>query len=653
MRRVLYVTAALATCLAAMPARAVQPVFDPAGGSFYDMPWPFELRRDRDGTVALANFPFGPSPILQSYAVALEQVPGFGVNSGVFVKFDGNLDTASLPADAAASREPGASVFLINVDPRSKRRGTRTPLWIRFRSAGDAYRDPRVLAAMPVPGHPLEPGTLYALVVTTAVRGEDGAPLAPAPLLARLRDETPSGPFETAALPLFRRLWEQLERYEGMSRTAVAAATIFRTATPADGLVAVEKLIRKRYGRRASNVAFGGDYGSYWLVTGDVVAPQFQDGTPPFTPATGRFVFDARGRPVPQREETLRFVLSVPKERADGTVRMPRSGWPAVHYMHGTGGSRLSFVGENIAGALAERGIAVLGIDQPLHGLRQGATPDGANFYNPLNPFALRDNPRQAAADSLTVHQLLARLRIDPALLPASAGAGYVLPARPIAFDRSRRMFMGHSQGATTGPLFLGVATGVRGAVLSAGGGHIIVNVLTREQEFFAGLKLRELVQTLLGTPLDVFHPALHLLQMGSEVSEPLVFARRWRSRPDGPLAVLCTHGMLDGYVTTPMTLSMVAAAGYPLIAPTFPPIAFPLLPGYAYQEAFDLAGLPTLSPPVSGNLGAGRKRATGGVLLYENEGHFPVFGNPTAQAQFREFLRSLAYDDEATIPAP
>src|SRR5690606_7689892 len=143
--------------------------------------------------------------------------------------------------------------------------------------------------------------------------------------------------------------------------------------------------------------------------------------------------------------------------------------------------------------------IAVIAIDQPLHGIRLGATPDGSNFYNPLNPFALRDNPRQAAADSLTVHQAAIRLKFDPLIIQGPAGAGYLLPGKPITFRRAHRMVMGHSQGGTTLPLFLGVVKQARGGMLSAGGGHIILNVLTREQPFFAGLTLRDLVEVLLG----------------------------------------------------------------------------------------------------------------------------------------------------------
>lgn len=189
--------------------------------------------------------------------------------------------------------------------------------------------------------------------------------------------------------------------------------------------------------------------------------------------------------------------------------------------------------------------------------------------------------------------------------------------------------------------------------MISAGGGHLLVNILTREQEFFAGFKLRELVEIFLGGPVDLFHPALHLLQTGSEVSDPVAYAPLFNPRRKGrPLSLLFTHGTADGYVTTPMTAAMVVAGGYPLIAPTFAPVVFPVLPGYSYQEAFDLAGLPTLDPPVTGNLGVGRRRETGGLALYENQGHFPFFNHAPAIAQWTEFVRGLAYDDVPTIPA-
>lgn len=650
MRRLWLLTAWAMCALGAAPAFAVAPVFDPNGG-FYDMPFPHELRRDADGTVALGDFPYISNGIATAYINSLDEVPGFGLNSGVFLKFDGAVDTASLP-DPEGSRLPGASLFLINVDPGSKLRGHRTPLWIDFRAVSDSYREANSLVAMPVPGHPLEPDTLYALVVTNDLMGADAQPVATAALIRHMQDETPTTPFETAALPLYRTLWRQLEDHEGMSRNDVVTATVYRTYDPAEGLFATARFVRREYQQTPTNLVFVEDRGNFWLFAGDMIAPQFQAGTPPFNVAgSGQFVFDAAGAPVLQREDTLQFYLAVPKEKSDGSIEMPKRGWPVVAYMHGTGGDRLSFVRDGTAGRLAAVGVASMGIDQPLHGLRPGATPDGVNFYNPINPYALRDNPRQAAIDSLAMHEMLPHVRVEPSLITVAPGDGYKIPTRAIVFRRGTRMAMGHSQGATTVPLFLALAKNVRGGVISAGGGHIIVNILTREEPFFAETKLRDLVEILVGSPLDVFHPALHMLQMGSDISDPLTYAPYFAKRRQGkPLNMLFTHGMIDGYVTTPMTAAMVVAAGYPLIAPTFPPITFPLLLGYSYQEAFDLADLPTLTPPVSKNIGKGRRSATGGLRLYELDGHFPIFRNPVTIAQFQEFVRSLSYDGSAVL---
>ena len=51
----------------------------------------------------------------------------------------------------------------------------------------------------------------------------------------------------------------------------------------------------------------------------------------------------------------------------------------------------------------------------------------------------------------------------------------------------------------------------------------------------------------------------------------------------------------------------------------------------------------------VSGNIAG---TATGGLSLFELDGHFPVFFNPEAIAQWTGFMGSLANDPVPTIPA-
>ena len=639
--------AAMLIATAASPARAVAPVFDPDGGGFYDLPFPHELRRDADGTVSIAGFPFPASPLVDQYRDAIETTAGFGIASGVFFHFDGAIDPASLPGDPEASRQPGASVFLLDVDPHSRARGTRIPLWIDFREPADAYRPGNLLTLMPVPGHVLEHGTLYAAVVTDAVLDTTAAPVAVAAAIARIAAGTPAGPFETAALPLYDTLWKQLEEREGLARAHVVTATVFRTQSPAAVLDAAARSLRRRAAPSTSGLVELSTTPRCRLLGGDLMLPQFQDGTPPFTTAgTGKFVVDDRGVPVVQREEPVGVRLCVPQEPADGSLPMPRRGWPIALYMHGTGGSKTSFVNEGIADDLAALGIASMSFDQPMHGPRPGTADD---FYNVLNPLAFRDNSRQSAAEGLVLDELMGRLRFEPSAFTLAPSPGFVAPAVRVRFDRRRRSFFGHSQGSTVGPLVLALAKSHRGGVLSAGGGHLLLNVLTRDSALIGGLTAKQLVELLLGAPVDAFHPALHLIQMGGEVSDPLGYVDRFaRHRRGRPLNVLFTHGMLDPDVPTTLTASMVVAARYPLVSPIYPNRVFPALPGYDFQEAFALAGLPVLTPPVTANLG----RATGGLVLFELDGHFAVFDNPDAIAQWTGFMDSLAHERVATIPA-
>jgi hypothetical protein len=647
MRRLACAVVAAALLGGPCAAGAVTPVFDPAGAGFYDLPFPLELRRDADGTVSIAGFPFPSNPLVDQYRDAIETTPGFGIASGVFFHFDGPIDPASLPADPEASRQPGASAFLIDVDPHSPSRGTRIPLWIDFREPADAYRPGNLLTLMPVPGHVLEHGTLYAAVVTDAVLDAMAAPVAVAPEIARLAAGTTTTPFEIASVPLYDALWRQLEDHEGLPRAHVVTATVFRTQSPAAVMGAAARLVRRRPPPDATGLVELFTTSRCRIVGGDVMLPQFQNGTPPFSVAgTGAFVVDANGVPVVQREEPVGVYLCIPQETADGSIRMPRRGWPITLYMHGTGGSRASFVNQGTADRLAALGIASLSFDQPMHGARPG-TPD--DFYNVANPLAFRDNSRQSAVEGLVLDDVMGRLRFEPTAFTLPPTPGFVGPVVRARFDRRRRFFFGHSQGSTVGPLVLGVAKGIGGGVLSAGGGHLLLNVLTRDTPLLAGLTAKQLVEILLGATVDAFHPALHLIQMGGEVSDPLGYVDRFRIHRRGrALSVLFTHGMLDPDVPTTLTASMVVAARYPLVEPVYPNRVFPALPGYDYTEAFTLAGIPTLTPPVTGNFG----RATGGLVEFEFDGHFAAFQNPDAIAQWTGFMDSLAHERPPTIPA-
>src|SRR5687767_2275915 len=117
------------------PTTALFAVPGAADEEFYDLPFPNDLRRHADGRLDLALLPTNTSLLVDQVRRAAETLDGFGLNSAIFARLDSALDPASLP-DPAASITEAASVYLVNVDPDSADRGTRTPIIVTFRVAG-------------------------------------------------------------------------------------------------------------------------------------------------------------------------------------------------------------------------------------------------------------------------------------------------------------------------------------------------------------------------------------------------------------------------------------------------------------------------------------------------------------------------------------
>jgi predicted esterase len=312
---------------------------------------------------------------------------------------------------------------------------------------------------------------------------------------------------------------------------------------------------------------------------------------------------------------------------------MPAAGWPVVLYAHGTGGDYVSFVRDDTATRMAWQGLAVISIDQVLHGPRN---PNGGNvdlnFFNFGNPIAARDNVRQGALDDFQ----LVRLATTMTVAPRHPGAPFH------RFDPDRIYFMGHSQGGLTGPPFLAYEPLVKGAVLSGAGGLIYLSLLhkTRPVDITAviGSFLRD-------QPLDEFNPMLALIQMFIDPADPTNYGRLLAAEPVPgvqPKDIYQSEGLIDNF-TPPVNIEAFGVA----IG------ANPVSPILQDVEGFALRGLDVLAPPVQGNLGD----RTVVFLQYasgpDSDGHFVVFDVPAAQKQHAEFLGTLAREGRATLVAP
>lgn len=99
--------------------------------------------------------------------------------------------------------------------------------------------------------------------------------------------------------------------------------------------------------------------------------------------------------PVPTGTQTVPFIMAVPN--ANSGKAKPGTGWPVVIYQHGITRNRTDMLA--VADAMALAGMAVIAIDQPLHGVVPAVAPELAPFYIENTPFGPIANERTFNAD--------------------------------------------------------------------------------------------------------------------------------------------------------------------------------------------------------------------------------------------------------------
>jgi pimeloyl-ACP methyl ester carboxylesterase len=308
---------------------------------------------------------------------------------------------------------------------------------------------------------------------------------------------------------------------------------------------------------------------------------------------------------------------------------MPAAGWPTVIYGHGTGGYHGGFADGSmvggVAGALAREGLVGIGLSLPFHGERgDGSDPTLASF-NYLNIASGRCTFRQAALEQIYLIEILARS--SQQFRAGDTGS--------FQTDPERIAYMGHSHGGEVGALaapFLGGR--LSGMVLSGAGGGVSLSLVHRDA---GDIDIQGLVQSFFdfeeGEALVETHPLVGMVQMLTEVSDPLNQARHWhRDAPPWaatPLDVLHFEGRQDIHTPPAATEALAAAAHQPILAPE------------AHRStAHDLLDLPEVEAPLQGNLVAwDGSRVTGALAQFEDRDHFAIFDDGDAQQLYAHFL--------------
>lgn len=629
--------------------------------SFFDLPWPSELSRLPNGRPDFRAFPGREALLFDAYVDAAERdVEGFGLTPAIYFRVEGAPESLSWPRDPRATMSASAPIFLVDVDPQSPERGSFLPIAHRVYDAEARFVPARTFAVKPIAGVVLRPSTLYAAVVRRELGGRDLGTTMDLEIVkwtsprADAREER-ARELHAHALDLIASL--------GAPRDRIAALALFRTHAPhaitARLVDAIEHLppgkkARVLEARWNEDRALAEGPGAYRVIEGTYCTPNFQAGierAPFVAEAGGRIALDEHGvprlAPVPgasryHRAECggllhARFVMSVPARPA------PPGGYPLMVSAHGTGGSALSFLGKNdFAGWAAAQGIAVVSTDQPLHGGRGRAPRPGSRepitisiagfplklskdphdaevaFYNPLRPYAARDNLRQAAADAMVLARLF-----------TSIDLGTFLPPDPPAprFDRSRILAAGHSQGSQSLAVVAAVDPLVRGVILSGCGGDARLGVLRRED-----LPVVTAITAMIGFSrgeLDEFHPFMTLLQTLADPIDPASYARLyWDPLPGRkPPSVLHYQGMGDSYTPNVTAEALAVALKATPIAP-----AVTALPWIASKPITIDDILREATPRLFAQIAPTK----------QEDGHFVIYHEPEAVEIAKRFMRAV-----------
>lgn len=649
----------------AADAGVVVPFFPDASPlGFDDVPWPSDLHRGTDGFVV-------PPPGLERLVARPERLhrelvalDGFGRSTGALFFVDQALDPATLPTTWEEATAADAGVLLVDVDPQSTRFGERYPALAKYLPGFGC------VSVIPVPGVVLPPGVRHAAVLTRQVRTAEGRPLVAAPELKRILD-LPRRQRTLAAEQLYGDAGESLVTRRVVGRNEIAALAVFTTS---DRVLEMAALRDRLHREPAPQLLIGSDAAAPYTsaIFAHAGTPSLGDwlGTPERDDrgrdwpggdnpggmphdaigvvASGTFIapsFLRRGGGFAVDSGSGAAHLTEPDAKVPVTIVLPReppppAGYPVVVHGHGLSNHRGSMFG--VANELARAGFAMVGIDDVLHGARQGIVdvmnnypgpyqgpdgiPDGVGF--PITFFAgfgdfvaIRDNFRQTVLDHVSLVRLIQNPELDLSLL---ATEEVVSPH----LDPDRIYWSGGSLGGIVGTMVLAVEPEIRAGALQVPGASFLQLITTQSAE------LAPLVATLTRVlfsiddieAIDPFHPVATLLASVTEPGDPIAYAPHVIDDPivsgRAPADVLVTYALHDEVLPNVATEALIRALGLELAEP----------------RLVDVPGVRTVVSPVQGNLPSGR---TGAAVQYAPANHGLGYG----RFDLRRFLPSEGVD--------
>ncbi|HAN30738.1 MAG TPA: hypothetical protein DCQ06_04005, partial [Myxococcales bacterium] len=645
----------------AFQARSRIPRSDAAIHGFYSTPFPTDLRRSDDGSkIDISEHP-RPGPGLIGLdlignvvdAVGME-MNGFSVAPTVYIRWTRPLDKGSLVKSG-----PQQNIFFVNL-----KTGEAVDFSFDFKAARNKYICANWLAIHPTWRRALDPVTTYGVFVTDGVRADlpdseqaaDKIPVQGDDLALLLSSSEPSDPVERLAWQRFSPLRSRLASQK-VAIAKVMAATVFTTQDPTRFMRQFRQVATAKQTPMPApqNNAFhhcGVSKGKSPCATVNYSGsgsdprdcksnaaskpfheyhfklnlPVYQKGGRPYLDGGGQLVLES-GQVQAKGQEWVCATLTIPKQI------MPAAGWPVVLYSHGTGGSHRSGAAQmstQLAGlkdGSTAAPVALLGIDGMMHGSRRGEIANSLNlnpgplFYNFANPPAAKGNFYQGAADNFALIRFAKQAKLQ---LPSIGGQ--------VRFNTAKIIYMGHSQGGTTGPLFAPYAHGADGKsdiasyVFSGAGAGLVFSLLFKKSPEDATIGIQLALQEL---DLDEYHPALALFQYYFDEVDPLSYAHHFYEKPvdnSQPLHVLHTYGVGDTYTPPETSRVFAAATGGLLLRPEKAGDWFDIIGDLGMKVQNHTS---TVSTNVVGAFAGKKYQATGVTVEHLNDAAVSTNGKP------------------------
>jgi hypothetical protein len=631
--------------------------YQAAAAGFYALPYPNDLRYDAAAhTIDLHDFP-NPKhndAVAQMVTLAGERRYGFGVMPVAMFAFDGALSPARIPSDFDVPPTDPTHIFFVNIDADSPRYGERVAALGHWFPEAGPNTPANLLTFAPWAGVTLAPNAIYAAIVLRTLEDAGGRTLGQdARLGAALAGD---GGARGDLRALFAPLAAYLATHADLKRDAIAAATVFTTGDPAALMQSYVADARNRFAAAITEpLTLYHSEAAFCAFAGKLRLPQFQNGTPPYgTAGEGRVVLDGNGRLVKQRNEDVRFVITLP------TGTMPAQGFPLLQYTHGSGG---------VAAEMIDRGrvTVVDGPEEPwrgpaYHAALQGyaavgqampISPDrvaGATSYDYLqltNLHSMAGNFIQG-----TIEMALTRDLLYGFTLPAGSCPGLATGGMPIRFDPALRVNMGQSMGAMYTNLYSAIATDTVAVIPTGSGGYWSF--------FLFGSELipdaERLLKVILGVPeaitLDHLYPVLGLFQQYAEAVDPVGFVSRITREPLAGVPakhLYVPFGYEDKYFNRRTQRAIALGYGVPLAGDP--------IDAEMGRQLSRFRGLKPAALPAAANVAAGDGRRVTAVAAQfpedeiQKNGHTVYAQNDAVLFQYTCFLKTLAAGAPA-VPA-